>query len=182
MVEVQPKKSGQRRWVRYERTYSNSMWHTDYKLLDDGRWFIAYMDDAPRCIIGFGVFDAAAGRHTLEVLGKAMEEHGIPASVLTDRGSQFYANESESKRRGRTEFEKELVRRDIRHVVARSNHPQTNGKQERFHGELQRRLPQVHRRLVPQDRPRPACRPRGGHIQLVGIHGSCGRADQMVQP
>ena len=40
--------------VRYERTYSNSMWHTDYKLLDDGRWFIAYQDDASRFLTGFG--------------------------------------------------------------------------------------------------------------------------------
>ena len=33
-----------------------------------------------------------------------------------------------------------MVRLDIRHMLARVNHPQTNGKLERFCGELQRRL------------------------------------------
>ena len=33
-----PKKSRQYKWVRYERKHSNSMWHTDYKQLDDKRW------------------------------------------------------------------------------------------------------------------------------------------------
>ena len=62
------------------------MWYTDYNLLDDGGWFIAYMYDASRFITCFGMFDAATYRHALEVFGKAMEDHGIPASILTDRG------------------------------------------------------------------------------------------------
>ncbi len=77
-AEARPGKGGKRKWVRYERTYSNSMWHTNYKLLDDGRWFIAYMDDASRFITGFGVFDAAAGGHALEVLAKAVGSTGSP--------------------------------------------------------------------------------------------------------
>ena len=134
-------KSGQRKWVRYERRYSNSMWHTDYKLLDDGRWFIAYQDDASRMILAFGVFKEATGKHALEVLKEAISRHGKPASVLTDHGSQFYANEKEAAKRGEAEFEKELVAMGIRHILARVNHPQTNGKLERFHGDLQRKLP-----------------------------------------
>ena len=141
LAEQQPRKKGQRKWVRYERRYSNSMWHTDYKLLDDGRWFIAYLDDASRFIVGFGVFKEATGKHALEVLKEAISRHGKPASVLTDHGSQFYANEKEAAKRGEAAFEKELVAMGIRHILARVNHPQTNGKLERFHGELQRRLP-----------------------------------------
>ena len=37
-------------------------------------------------------------------------------------------------------FEQELVRLGIRHILARVNHTQTNGKLERFHGEIQRKL------------------------------------------
>ena len=133
-------KQARRSWVRYERTYSNSMWHTDYKLLDDGRWFIAYQDDASRFIVAYGVFAEATGRHAIEVLHEAVKRHGRPASILTDRGTQFYASESESRRKGVSEFEQELVRLGIRHILARVNHPQTNGKLERFHGELQRKL------------------------------------------
>ena len=141
LAERQRRKGGRRKWVRYERTHSNSMWHTDYKQLDDGRWFIAYQDDASRFITGFGVFNEATGEHAIEVLGRAIAEHGRPASILTDRGSQFYANESEARERGESGFERELARLEIRHILARAGHPQTNGKLERFHGELQRRLP-----------------------------------------
>ena len=56
LATSQPKKSRKRKWTRYERTYPNSMWHTDYKLLDDGMWFIAYQDDASRFLVGYGVF------------------------------------------------------------------------------------------------------------------------------
>ena len=63
-----------------------------------------------------------------------------PAAILTDRGSQFYANKSEYKRNGATEFEKESRILEIRHILVRVNHPQTNGKLERFHGEVQRKM------------------------------------------
>ena len=141
LADRQHGKSGQRKWVRYERKYSNSMWHTDYKQLDDGRWFIAYQDDASRFIVGFGVFKEATGEHAIDVLKEAISRHGKPASVLTDHGSQFYANEKEAAARGEAMFEKELVALGIRHILARVNHPQTNGKLERFHGDLQRKLP-----------------------------------------
>ena len=52
MANAEPKKSNKRRWVRYERTYSNSMWHTDYKQLNDGRWFLCYEDDASCFVTG----------------------------------------------------------------------------------------------------------------------------------
>lgn len=31
------KKWSSRKWIHFERTYSNSLWHIDYKKLDDGR-------------------------------------------------------------------------------------------------------------------------------------------------
>lgn len=33
-----------------------------------------------------------------------------------------------------------MVRLGIRHILARVNHPQTNGKLKRFHGEIQRKM------------------------------------------
>ncbi len=137
------KKSGQqRKWVRYERKYSNSLWHTDYKQLHDGRWFISYQDDASRYILAHGVFDEATGeQHAIEVLHEAIKNHGIPASsVMSDHGTQFYANEKECMKRGSSEFEKELVSLGINHILSGVRHPQTNGKLERFHGELERKL------------------------------------------
>ena len=141
LAERNPKKSRRRKWVRYERRYSNSMWHTDYAQLTDGRWFLAYMDDASRFITGYGVFSNATGANAIGVLREAVAKHGKPAAMLTDRGAQFYAHESEGKKLGETEFQKELGRLGIRHILARAGHPQTNGKLERFHRELKRYLP-----------------------------------------
>ena len=52
----------------------------------------------------------ATGRHAIDVLHDAISRHGTPASILTDRGSQFYASESDHKKKGAAEFEQELVR------------------------------------------------------------------------
>lgn len=139
LASEQPKKQRKRKWVRYERTYSNSMWHTDWKQLDDGRWLICYEDDASRFIVSYGIFDNATSENAVTVLKGAIRKHGRPAAILTDHGSQFYANESEYKTRGATEFEKTLVQLEIKHILARVGHPQTNGKLERFHGEIQRK-------------------------------------------
>ena len=136
----EPGKRNRKKWIRYERKYSNSLWHIDYKQLPDGRWFIAYEDDASRFIVGYGVFNEATSRHAVEVLEEAIKKHGKPASILTDRGSQFYANESEVKEKGLTEFELFLIANDIRQILARVAHPQTNGKLERIYGEVERKL------------------------------------------
>ena len=80
------------------------MWHTDYALLPDGRWFIAYMDNASRFITGHGVSARATGQNALRVLHGAAVRHGRPASILTNRGAQFYANGPECRKRGETEF------------------------------------------------------------------------------
>ncbi len=66
------------------------------------------------------------------ILKRAIEARGKPASILTDRGTQFYASETEERERGTTVFERYLVEKEIRHVLGRVSHPQTNGKVERF--------------------------------------------------
>ncbi len=37
LVEPCPTKSKKRKWVRYERLHSNSMWHTDWHVMKDYR-------------------------------------------------------------------------------------------------------------------------------------------------
>ena len=138
---AQPSKGTRYRWVRYERDHSNSLWHTDWKQIHggmhDGRWFLCYEDDASRFVTGYGIFDNATTKNALAVLETAIEKHGKPASIMTDHGSQFYANEKETaKKRGEGEFEKKLTELGIRQILAGVGRPQTNGKVERLHGEL----------------------------------------------
>jgi putative transposase len=130
----EPSKQRRRKWVRYEREHSMSLWHMDWKQLWDGRWWIAVMDDASRLIMSHGVFQEATAENTLHILKQAIAKHGCPHEILTDRGSQFYANEGERKEKGISQFEAFLAEKRIKHLLCRVNHPQTNGKLERFYG------------------------------------------------
>jgi putative transposase len=136
----EPKKQERRKWVRYEREFSNSLWHADWTLLEGKGWLIAYIDDASRFVTGYGLFPEATSQHSVEVLEGAIAKYGKPASILTDRGIQFYAQEAGDRLRGLTAFEKYLIEHDIRHILSRVNHPQTNGKVERFFGTVKAKM------------------------------------------
>jgi putative transposase len=130
------KKWIRRKWVRYEREHSNSLWHTDWHEIKDlrwkGQWLIAYEDDASRFITAFGVHETPKSEYSVQALERAIEEHGQPASILSDHGTTFYSMESERREKGMTEFEKCLLKHKIRFILGRVNHPQTNGKIEKF--------------------------------------------------
>ena len=90
MAASQPKKRKRRKWIRYEWTYSNSLWHTDWKqihgVMHDSKWFLCYEDDASRFVTGYGIFDEATTENALIVLNEAIKNHGIPAAIMTDHG------------------------------------------------------------------------------------------------
>ena len=131
-------RSRQRKWVRFQRLYSNAMWHVDWHEMKNpclkGLQFIAYLDDASRCVTGFGLFQHATAENSIAILQKAIREFGTPGQVLSDHGVQFTSNYDvpEGRQRSLTRFELELAERGIAHVLARVRHPQTNGKIERF--------------------------------------------------
>ena len=104
------------------------------------KWSIYHQDNASRFVTGYRVFEHATTENSLVVLA-AIKEHGKPAAILSDRGAQFYANTSEKKKKAISKFEKKLAGLEIKHIVARPRHPQTNGKIERLFGELERKLP-----------------------------------------
>jgi len=132
----EPHKHRTRKWVRYEREHSNSLWHTDWHEIKDprwkGRWLIAYEDDSSRFITSFGYHETLTSQYSVMALESAIKEHGKPAAILSDHGSTFYAVESERREKGMTEFEKCLLKHKIRFILGRVNHPQTNGKIEKF--------------------------------------------------
>jgi len=92
------------------------------------------MDDASRLIMSYGIFQDATAENTMRVLEQAISKCGCPKETLTDRGSQFYTNEGERKENGVSQFETFLADNGIKHILCRVNHPQTNGKLERFYG------------------------------------------------
>lgn len=74
------------------------------------------------------------------MLDKAIREYGKPSAILTDHGSQFYSNYGDVKSPGITLFQEYLSKHKIRHILGRIQHPQTNGKVERFFGSMQLKL------------------------------------------
>ena len=144
LVVDSPAKSKQRKWVRYERIYSNAMWHTDWHTMKDPRMkglnLITYLDDASRCITGAALFTKATSENAVTVLRHAVDRFGVPATILSDNGSCFVGRGGRRKPTGSwtpTLFENELLNLDIGLINSRPYHPQTNGKLERFHRSLE---------------------------------------------
>lgn len=137
LVEENIKKRKQRKWVRFERRYSMSLWQGDWKQCGR-KWIIAFMDDASRLITCYGVFDSPATENTIEVLRRGFDECGIPDEILTDHGTQFVS--SRNRKNAKHKFGRFLEENRIKHVVARINHPQTNGKIERWFGLLEQKI------------------------------------------
>ena len=100
-----------------------SLWHMDWKQLHMGEWILAILDDASRYIVGYGVYSQATAENTIKVLKEARTKCGCPDEILTDRGSQFYANEGERKEKGVSQFEAYLADHGIKHILCRVNHP-----------------------------------------------------------
>ncbi len=101
-----------------------------------------HLDDASRFVTAYGTFEHPTTENALSVLKQAMKNHDKPASIMTDHGSQFYANAAKAKQRGVSDFEKELVKLGIKQILAGLRHQQTNGKLKRYHGKIQRKLPE----------------------------------------
>lgn len=135
LVTASPAKSKQRKWVRYERLYSNAMWHTDWHTMKDPRMkglnLITYLDDASRCVTGAALFEEVTSENAVLVLRQAVGRFGVPATILSDNGSCFVGRGGRKKLTGPwtpTVFEIELLALDIALINSRPYHPQTNGK------------------------------------------------------
>ena len=127
----EPKKQKRRKWIRYERKHSNSLWHSDW-FEHHGKHIVVFEDDASRLITGFGVFSRATAKNAVYVLDNAVDFYGIPKQVMTDHGVQFTSIPREGcPNPGPNVFQKRLKEYGIKHVKARVKHPQSNGKVEK---------------------------------------------------
>ena len=136
-----PKRRGQRKYVRYEWPTSNFMWHCDYTFYQN-KWYLTYIDDKSRKIMAAGKFDNANEENAIFLLYQAILTNKVsPYIILSDKGTQFY-NSKKNKNGEKTPslFEQELEKLGIKFWTSRRNHPQTNGKQERWFGSMKTRF------------------------------------------
>lgn len=132
LVQPNIKKQKPRKWVRYELPNPNDMWHTDWSYDPFSQLQLAvYLDDKTRLITSFGLFRNGNAENSIALLKVGIAEYGKPKCVMTDHGSQYYANHPGANQEN-TQFRIVLDVLGIKHYVARVNRPQTNGKVERF--------------------------------------------------
>jgi putative transposase len=132
LVQPNVRKQKPRKWVRYELPNPNDLWHTDWSYDPfTQRQLSVYLDDKTRMITSYGLFSRASTENTIALLKAGIAHFGKPKTVMTDHGSQYYANKSNPGNQ-HTQFRIILDALGIKHYVARVNRPQTNGKVERF--------------------------------------------------
>lgn len=123
---------------RFCRLHSNSLWQTDFKLLDNDNWICTYIDDHSRFIPGGKEFsENITGEIALEILEKAGKKYGFPEQILTDQGTEFYDAPAKGRKQGITYFTKRLIELGIQHIIASKRRPTTIGKLEAFHKGVQ---------------------------------------------
>ena len=131
LVKDEPHKQRRRTWIRYERRYSNSLWHADW-FEEPHEQIILFEDDASRFITGFGVFSNATAENSNHVLRQAITTYGRPKQMMTDHGTQFTSLPKITCPDPRQNmFQQFLKQQGILHIKARVKHPQSNGKVER---------------------------------------------------
>jgi transposase InsO family protein len=132
---IEPQESARhRRWQRFERAQPNELWQMDFKgdfPIGQRRCHtLTVLDDCSRFALAVqACWDQR--RTTVErVLRGLFERYGMPAEMLMDNGSPW------GKAGELTELAMWLIRLGIGLTHGRPRHPQTQGKDERFHRTL----------------------------------------------
>jgi len=124
-----PKKSKdirKKRWVRYERRHSLTAVHIDW-YYDSVKEIHALpvIDDASRKMLALVEEKSATTEASIEAMKIALQQGKIK-QCITDHGTQFWKCNTQAK------FAKFLAQQEIKHILCRIKHPQSNGKSEKF--------------------------------------------------
>jgi transposase InsO family protein len=131
-------------WLRFEHEAPNSLWQIDFK----GHFATAAQRCHPLTVLDdhsrFSVVLQALGdekRDSVQpVLQQAFERFGLPDRINADNGTPW----GTQGRDGLTGLAVWMIRLGIRVSYSRPLHPQTNGKEERFHRTLNTEVLAMH--------------------------------------
>ena len=123
-------------WTRFERAEPNELWQMDFKghfPLAKGRCHpLTVLDDHSRYALGIEACDNEQDLTVRDRLTRLFRRYGLPFAMLMDNGSPW----GDSGSQPFTIFTTWLMRLGIRVSHGRPYHPQTQGKDERFHRSL----------------------------------------------
>jgi len=137
-----PKRQLPRKYKRYEWPISNYMWHADWHVIKSekmrGSNILVFIDDCSRRIMGY-IIGAQTTKNSLFALYSSIAKYKVtPFCLNTDRGTQFIGNKLNKRGNVNHEFQSALKELGIKFIPSKKKHPQTNGKNERFFGILDR--------------------------------------------
>jgi transposase InsO family protein len=128
---------------RFEHEAPNLLWQMDFKghfpLTDPnaGRCFpLTVLDDHSRFAICLKACSGETGDQVKQALTDAFKRYGLPERITCDNGNPW----GTPKQNGLTKIEAWLIRVGVKVGHSRPMHPQTQGKDERFHRTLKREL------------------------------------------
>jgi transposase InsO family protein len=135
LVTPQPAKRPKSSYIRFAADMPNECWQADFTHypLAGGTdtEILTWLDDHSRYVLSLTAHHRVTGPAVLLAFRASCTQHGTPASTLTDNGMVFTTRLS-GGRGGRNALEHELRRLGIRQKNGKPNHPQTQGKVERF--------------------------------------------------
>jgi transposase InsO family protein len=138
-----PSKRPKSSYLRFEAEMPNECWQSDFThyRLSDGVdvEILTWLDDHSRYALSLTAHHRVTGPIVLATFRKAVAAHGIPASTLTDNGMVFTTRYA-GGRGGRNHLEHELRELHVTQKNGKPNHPQTQGKVERFQQTLKKWL------------------------------------------
>ena len=137
-AKAEPNKQKRRKaYIRYERKHSLSAVHLDWHEPSGGPKVCAVEDDSSRLILSGGEFENATEENSILLMREAIEktrEFWNIRESITDHGTQFYANKRDKEENAKHGFEEFLKEHNIKQILCRYKHPQSNGKIERWWG------------------------------------------------
>ena len=132
--------AGHAPWVRFEHERPNDLWQMDFLgdfATDAARCYsLTVLDDHSRFCVGVW---ACGDQTTATVQGHLTDRfrrYGLPTRILTDNGGPWGCADADRREHRFTRLGAWLIRLGVGVSHGRPYHPQTQGKDERFHRTL----------------------------------------------
>ena len=143
-ITPNPRKRPRSSYIRFEAELPNQMWQSDmtHWTLHDGTdsEILSWLDDHARYALNVTAHRTVTAPIVVTTFDHACDQHGHPASVLSDNGLYYTARFSRGGLNGPNRFEQHLIDLGIQQKHSRPNHPTTCGKVERFQQTLKKWL------------------------------------------